>query len=181
MWPGGPPLPEWIQPGVLIRATPGNRQHPAETRAEITRISEAYISFLVSGTLTNMSRMEHFLHDWYPAEPPRIDSWALDLPYFWPEGRPDSRDINRLILSVLSPLCSPLEKAVIIEVGSNRVFFSIIDSKQPVSYGIKRENFIRQFRPDISFDGIPYEGLIEGRVTERAALSWHTHLLEDPF
>lgn len=176
MWPGGPPLPEWIQLGAKIVAQPGIRGISVGTEAEITKITEAYIHFRAPPPLGGdwSSRPEHFVHDWAPA-PSKIDPLSLDLPFFWPEGRPSSSDINRKVVCVASQWCKTGERAVISETKPDVVYFILYERTGRPTYAVEREHFIRQFKPEIPFAAIPPDGVRPGRT-------WHDAILgDDPF
>ena len=96
MWPGGPPLPEWIQVGAHIVSTPDHaRRLGVKRKCVITRITEAYIHFNNTvGSLPDYARSEHFLADWQ-------EDKEVSLPRLWPPQRPSVEDINKSAQAVV--------------------------------------------------------------------------------
>ena len=91
MWPGGPPLPEWVQEGVRIVSTPEYvKRTGVRRKSAIVRVTEAYVHYMDghSGTGMNGARPEHFLADW------QEDKQEM-LPRLWPAQRPSIVDIAK--------------------------------------------------------------------------------------
>lgn len=153
MWPGGPPLPEWIQVGVRIVSMPDYAKRLGVRRkCVITQITEAYIHFNnTAGSLPDRARPEHFVANWQ-------EDKEASLPRLWPPQRPSVEDINKPAQAVADGDCWKKDEMVLIgDTTPEGVYFVMVNRPGRPMYATTRKKFVKHFR---SMEEIPWRNPI---------------------